>query len=40
LHAAVALIGQKLTREPVPALMPKPLPPLGTPGGDVVPLPR
>lgn len=40
LQAAIALIAQKLAREPVRALMPRPLPALGTPGGDVFPLQR
>ena len=38
LGAAVALLKDKIAREPVPALVPRPLPGLGTPGGDVFPL--
>lgn len=39
LRAAVALLKDKIDREPVPALVPRPLPSLGTPGADVFPLP-
>ncbi|MEE4316364.1 MAG: S41 family peptidase, partial [Erythrobacter sp.] len=39
LRAAVALLKDKIAREPVPALVPRPLPSLGTPGADVFPLP-
>ncbi len=38
LRAAVGLLREKIARQPVPALVPQPLPRLGTPGGDVVPL--
>ncbi|MFL0672316.1 MAG: S41 family peptidase [Erythrobacter sp.] len=40
LGAAVALLKDKIAREPVPALVPRPLPGLGTPGGDVSLLPQ
>jgi tricorn protease len=40
LRAAVGLLTDKIAREPVPALVPKPLPGLGTPGGDVAPIAR
>ena len=40
LRAAVALLEDKIARNPVPALVPQPLPGLGTPGGDVFPLPQ
>jgi tricorn protease len=40
LRAGVALLKEKIAREPVPALAPQPLPGLGTPGGDVFPLPQ
>jgi tricorn protease len=40
LGAAVTLLREKISREPVPALAPQPLPRLGTPGGDVFPLPQ
>lgn len=40
LRAAVALLEAKILREPVPTLVPRPLPTLGTPGGDVFALPR
>lgn len=35
LEAAVGLLGNKIAREPVPALKPQPLAPLGTPAQDV-----
>ncbi|QDH35758.1 S41 family peptidase [Porphyrobacter sp. YT40] len=35
LEAAVGLLTETIAREPVPALVPQPLPRLGTPGGDV-----
>lgn len=38
LRAAVGLLREKIARQPVPVLRPQPLPRLGTPGGDVVPL--
>ena len=38
LQAAVALLQQKIAAEPIAPLVPKPLPPLGTPGVDVRPL--
>jgi len=40
LAAAVALLTEKIAREPVPPLKPQPLPGLGTPAGDVRLLPR
>jgi tricorn protease len=40
LRAAVGLLTDTIAREPVPALVPRPLPPLGTPGGDVAPIAR
>ena len=40
LRAAVTLLEDKIARNPVPALVPQPLPGLGTPGGDVFPLPQ
>jgi tricorn protease len=40
LGAAVALLKDKIARAPVPALVPQPLPGLGTPGGDVSLLPQ
>ncbi|NBB24212.1 peptidase S41 [Porphyrobacter sp. SLTP] len=40
LSAAVSLLKEKIAREPMPALVPQPLPGLGTPGGDVSPLPQ
>lgn len=39
LGAAVALLRDKIAREPVPALIPQPLPGLGIPGAEVVALP-
>ena len=38
LQAAIALLEQRIAAEPVTPLVPQPLPPLGTPGGDVRPL--
>ncbi|MEE4288706.1 MAG: S41 family peptidase, partial [Erythrobacter sp.] len=35
LEAAIGLLQQKIAEEPVRDLVPRPLPPLGTPGGDV-----
>lgn len=40
LRAAVTLLEDKIARNPVPPLVPQPLPGLGTPGGDVFPLPQ
>lgn len=41
LRAAVGILAEKIAREPMPALVPLPLPRLGTPGGDVqAPRPR
>jgi tricorn protease len=40
LEAAVGLLQQRIADEPVPALVPQPLSPLGTPARDVVRLPK
>ncbi|MEO1220235.1 MAG: S41 family peptidase [Pseudomonadota bacterium] len=40
LEAAVSLLQQRIAAEPIPALMPQPLSPLGTPARDVVRLPE
>ncbi|BDW83228.1 tricorn protease [Erythrobacter sp. Dej080120_24] len=40
LEAAIALLRDRIANEPVPALVPRPLSPLGTPARDVTPLDR
>lgn len=39
LEAAIALLQQRISQDPVPELRPRPLSPLGTPAADVSPLP-